>query len=151
MDLHERLSPHFTMGEFIASETATRRGIDNTPGPQIEATLRNVLAPAMETVRALVGAPILVSSGYRSAELNAAIGGAAGSDHLTGHACDFTAPGYGTPLQVCKLLVQHMGLLRFDQLIQEGTWVHISFAPRRRNQVLTAHFSGGRVTYTQGL
>ena len=151
MDLNERLTPHFTLGEFVASNTATRRGIDNTPDAQVEATLRDVLAPAMESVRTLVGAPIVISSGYRSAELNAAIGGAAGSDHLSGHAADFIAPGFGSPLQICKLLVQHMDVLRFDQLIHEGTWVHISFGPRRRNQVLTAHFRGGRVTYTQGL
>jgi putative chitinase len=54
-------------------------------------------------------------------------------------------------LEVAAELVRHMAALKFDQLIAEGRWVHVSFSPRPRNQVLTAHFSASGVSYTQGL
>lgn len=145
------LTPHFTLAEFTDSDTALRRGIDNTPPPDVLENLRLVLAPGMEAVRSVLGVPLQIRSGYRSPALNAAVGGAAASQHVTGHAADFVAPAYGTPREVAGELVRKMAALRFDQLIYEGTWVHVSFAPRPRNQVLTAHFGGGRVSYTQGL
>jgi hypothetical protein len=104
----------------------------------------------MQAVRNLLGKPVFVTSGYRSPAVNAAVRGSQGSQHLTGHACDFKS-SFGTPNAVCKLLVLHMTTLKFDQLICEGQWTHISFAPRPRNQVLTAHFTPDGVTYTQGL
>ncbi len=78
--------------------------------------------------------------------MNAAVGGAENSAHMTGHACDFICPGFGTPLEVCRKL-QASGI-RFDQVIQEGTWTHISFAPTMRGQILTKAANGG---YTTGL
>lgn len=149
--MDERLTDNFFLSEFLASDTAARLGIDNTPPAQVMATIRNVLAPGMQAVRDLLGVPILISSGYRSPELNRAIRGAQNSQHSTGHACDFRAPGFGTPRAVCDLLVRHIERLKFDQLIHEGGWAHISFAPRPRNQVLTAHFTPQGVSYTQGL
>ena len=78
--------------------------------------------------------------------------GAASSQHCDGHAADFVAPAFGSPRKVCGELVARMTSLKFDQLICEGGWVHISFAPRPRNEVLTAHFAvDGRVSYTRGL
>lgn len=77
--------------------------------------------------------------------------GAPGSQHLSGHAADFKCPEFGAPVDVCAALIANMQRLKFDQLILEGNrWVHISFAPRPRNQVLTAHFSSSGVSYTQG-
>lgn len=143
------LSPHFTLDEMTSSQEAARRGIDNTP--TLEA-LQNLpkLAQLMESVRTHLGVPIIVSSGFRSKALNDAIGGAPSSQHLTGQACDFIAPGFGSPLTVCCHLVDQSAV-DYDQLIQEGRWVHISWAPKPRRQVLTAHFIGGRASYTPGL
>ena len=146
-----RVTEHFNLSEFIASDTATRLGIDNTPSDDVTATLCNVLIPGMEQVRGLLDVPVVIKSGYRGPALNVAVHGASSSQHLTGHAADFVAPGFGSPREVAAHLMKHMAALRFDQLIYEGTWVHISFAPRPRNEVLTAHFAGGGVSYTQGL
>ena len=64
---------------------------------------------------------------------------------------DFVAPAWGDPIKICRLLQSEMATLKFDQLIFEVGWVHISFNSRRRKQVLNAHFVDGRVNYTQGL
>ncbi len=138
------LSPHFTLEELVASQTAARKGIDNTPPPAVVERLRDT-ALRMEHVRALVG-PISVSSGYRCPRLNRAIGGAKASAHLTGYAVDFNAWRFGSPLAVCRAIVASD--IAFDQIIEEGTWVHLSFAPPLRRQVLTKAPGGG---YTPGL
>ncbi|OEZ92209.1 peptidase M15 [Janthinobacterium sp. HH107] len=142
------LSPHFSLAELVASQVATRKGIDNSPAPAIVANLTR-LAALLEQVRALVGAPIAISSGYRSPALNKAVGGAASSAHVLGLAADISTAKL-TP-KALALLIRQSGL-DFDQLIYEGTWVHIGLsagAPRR--QVLTAKFAGGGVSYVTGI
>lgn len=141
-----RLSPNFTLDELTASQTAARKKIDNTPPPEVVTRLQDT-ARRMEQVRALLGArPIHVSSGYRSPRLNRAIGGAANSHHTLGYAVDFTCRGFGSPLEVCRAIAASD--IAFDQMIEEcGQWVHLSFAPPLRRQVLT--FRNGR--YTPGL
>jgi hypothetical protein len=151
MSLDDRVTPHFTLAEFVVSSTAARLGIDNMPPARVEATLRNVLIPAMQGIRNLLGVPVIIKSGYRSPALNSAVRGAPSSQHVSGHAADFIAPGAGSPRQVCALLVQEMAVIHFDQLIHEGGWVHVSFGPRPRNEVLTAHFTAAGVSYTRGL
>ena len=142
------LSTHFSLSEFVTSQTAERLGIDNTP-PQ--AVMRAILrtATGMEGVRTLLGAPIIISSGYRSTALNKAIGGASNSQHMKGEAVDFICPGYGSPLKICKAIVASG--IKFDQLIQEGKWVHISFSDANRREVLTANFDPAGATYIKGL
>jgi hypothetical protein len=77
-------------------------------------------------------------------------GGSATSDHQKGFAIDFTCPDFGTPLECVKKI--SASDIQFDQLIQEGTWIHISFAPAMRRQILEAHFSKGqKTTYTLGM
>lgn len=148
----QRVTESFHLSEFLVSTTAIRLGIDNTPSASILATLVNVLIPAMQSVRDLLAAPVIIKSGYRCPALNAAVGGSEGSQHMDGHACDFVAPHFGPPSRVASYLVAHMDRVRFDQLILEGGWTHISFSPRPRNEVLTAHFRPGRkVSYTRGL
>lgn len=143
------LTDHFTLAEFEQSSTATRLGIDNHASLEIVAQLTKT-AVNMEKVRALLGGlPIAVDSAYRCPMLNTAVRGAKDSAHCTGDAVDFTCPAFGTPLQIARRLAASG--LKFDQLLQEGTWVHVSFAPALRQQVMTAHFTEGRATYTQGL
>jgi putative chitinase len=144
----DKLSRYFTLGEFIESDTATRLHIDNTPSAAIVTALTDT-AQRMDQVRDLLGGPIQVLSGYRSPALNTAIHGAHNSAHMTGHAVDFVCRSFGTPLQICQKIVASG--IKFDQLIQEGTWVHISFDPQMRNQTLTASFSNGTTSYSHGL
>lgn len=143
-----KLSPHFSLSEFTSSQTAVRRGIDNTPPQSVIETMKRT-ALGLEGVRAVLGAPIIISSGYRSPALNKAIGGSATSQHTKGEAADFSCPGFGSPLEVCRAIVK--AGIAFDQLIHEGTWVHISFADKPRGSVLTAHFNVSGVSYTRGL
>ena len=142
------LSPHFSLAELVSSQVATRKGIDNAPAPAIVANLTR-LAALLEQVRALVGAPIAISSGYRSPALNKAVGGASNSAHVLGLAADIGTVKL-TPKALALLIRQSD--IAFDQLIYEGTWVHIGLsagAPRR--QVLTAKFAGGGVSYVVGI
>ena len=145
----ERLTADFHLSEFIRSQTADRRGLDNTPTATAMGNIRNFLAPGMQDVRDLINAPIHVSSGYRSPIVNAAIGGAQRSQHIDGLACDFTAPFFGTPKDIARVIAASK--IKFDQLIMEGSWVHISFAPVPRLQVMTARFSNGVARYIPGL
>jgi hypothetical protein len=145
----ERLTPDFHLSEFLHSDTAIRKGLDNTPTAEVLGAIRNFLAPGMQQVRDLIGAPINISSGYRSPMVNAAVGGARNSQHTQGLAADFTAPFFGTPLQIARALVASK--IEFDQIIQEGTWVHISFSANPRRSVLTAVFRNGAATYREGL
>jgi len=140
-------SEYFTLEELTFSQTATRRGIDNVPEGAILARLEDT-ALQFDEVRELLGHPIRVSSGYRSPALNRVIGGVDSSHHTQGWAVDFTCPKFGTPYAVAKA-IEKSGI-PFDQLIYEGTWVHISFKPGNRRSLLTAHF-GAKTTYSTGI
>jgi zinc D-Ala-D-Ala carboxypeptidase len=144
------LTLHFSLEELTHSEKAQELGIDNTPPKEDLPNLLDV-AVGLEKVRALLGGkPMTINSGYRGPELNEAVHGIAHSAHEACYAADFVAPGFGTPLEIVQALATSD--LIFDQLIQEGTWVHVSFAPTQRREVLTAHFvEGGTTTYTMGV
>ena len=127
-----QLSPHFTLAELTVSQSAARLGIDNNPPPSVIKALERT-ALGLEGVRMLLGAPVLVSSGYRSPALNKAIGGAKNSQHMTGQAVDFICPGFGSPRQIVKTL-DNSGM-QFDQCILEfDRWVHLSFSDKPRRQ-----------------
>ncbi|MDD1015976.1 D-Ala-D-Ala carboxypeptidase family metallohydrolase [Pseudomonas rubra] len=140
------LSPHFTLAEMTVSETAARRGIDNTPSEQIISNLQR-LSAGLEDIRRLVGRPILVSSGYRSQALNKAVGGSTSSVHTQGLAADIIAVGL-SPRELARQVVDS-GLM-FDQLILEfDQWVHFGLsAETPRRQVLTIRRGSG---YLSGL
>ena len=149
-----QLSPHFTLEELTHSQQAVRASIDNTPTDQVVIENLRTTADMLEAVREVLGGhPILVSSGYRCPKLNTLIGSSGTSQHPKGLAVDFTCPAFGTPKQICQHLIDEG--FNFDQLICEGTWVHISHAdaghPFRR-EVLTAVFKPGEKTrYLPGL
>ena len=144
-----QLSKNFKLNEFTTSQTATRKGIDNTaPAPIVE-RLRMV-ANTLEQIRTLLGNhSIRISSGYRCIALNRAIGSGDSSAHVQGYAVDFTCPGFGTPKEVAKKIAESD--IKYDQLIYEGTWIHLSVDPRNRRDVLTATFKGGKASYSKGI
>ncbi|MCE5986330.1 D-Ala-D-Ala carboxypeptidase family metallohydrolase [Pseudomonas sp. 5FOS] len=140
------ITPHFTLDEMIVSQLAARDGFDNSPPPEARANLQ-LLCCALEQVRALFNAPVIVSSGYRSEQLNRAIGGAANSQHIQGLAADFTVIKL-SPRETVRRISE--SAVPFDQLILEfDRWVHLSVTrdtPRR--QVLTIRKGSG---YLPGL
>lgn len=137
------LTDHFSLEEFIVSETAERLGLDNTPPPLVVNRLL-ITARGLEIARGvLTNLPVHVLSGYRSPEVNKAVGSGPGSDHVRGGAVDFICPRFGRPLEICRALVK--GGLVFDQLIHEyGRWVHLSFRDAPRSQLLTIDRHGTR-------
>ena len=142
------LSDNFSLSSLTFSETAVRRGLTNDPNDEQIANLTE-LAQTLERVVFLLGYPLHIHSAFRSAKLNAAIGGSAHSAHMDGYAADFTCEQFGPAIEVCKAIAGSD--ISFDQCIYEGTWCHISVAPALRKELLTAHFDGGKVTYSTGL
>jgi uncharacterized protein YcbK (DUF882 family) len=139
------LSPNFTLDELTASQTAARKGLDNTPNATEVANLVRVAA-LLEEVRALLKKPILVNSGFRSKAVNDAVGSRDTSQHRIGCAADIRVPGM-TPREVVEACIS--ANIGYDQIIEEfGSWTHISVpntastAPRR--QALTIDRQGTR-------
>jgi zinc D-Ala-D-Ala carboxypeptidase len=142
-----QLTKNFTLEEFTDSQTAARQGINNIPPPSShERKGIQRTAEVMEKVRTILGdKPILISSGYRSSPVNKAVGGSTSSAHMSGLAADFSCPGFGTPLQICKKLHPHMKELGVDQLIHEyGTWVHLGLSDTPRHMAMTIDNRGTR-------
>lgn len=137
------LSPHFTLEEMTLSQTAVRRGIDNTPPADVVERLRKLCVEILEPARAALG-PLKISSGYRSKKLNVAVGGSTTSAHCLGYAAD-VLPLRVTKMEFARWVKQNC---KFDQLIlefgteQEPAWIHISCDPRNRGQVLRATSKG---------
>lgn len=136
------LSPHFTLKEFIASDTAARHGIDNDPPRLVIEELKRT-AMIMENVRKLLGVPILVTSGFRCSALNKLIGSKPTSKHVQGLACDFKAPMFGDPKQVCEEI--EASDIRFGKLILEfyspegAGWCHIEVGDERKIFTINPH------------
>lgn len=129
------LSPHFTLAELTVTQ---QRQFDNTPSEVAVANLKRLAETILEPARALIGKPLIITSGYRSPEVNAAVGGVSSSQHMSGQAADFIVQGM-TPRDVCMLLKDSD--IPYHQLIFEnfgGGWTHISWsdAPRRQAFVL---------------
>ena len=150
-----RLSENFSLQEFTKSQTAERRGIDNTP---VEGHIENAKAlfeNVVQPVRDNFGVTV-INSGYRCGDLNYAIGGSNTSQHCKGEAVDIECPG--TPnYDVAKWVEDN---LDFDQLILEfytpgipdSGWVHISYKTEgNRKSVLTAMKENGKTVYKSDL
>ncbi len=142
------LSPHFSLKEFEASETAARYGIDNTmPGALYPAAVA-LCATVLEPARAALG-PLRINSGYRSKLLNSMIGGVAHSQHTRGEAADVIPLAAGISIGDLFRWIYHSDT-PWDQLIHEfGSWVHVSHSidgyPRR--SALSASKVGGKTVY----
>ncbi len=142
------ISANFSMKEVVYSLTAVRRGIDNTPPTDEIRNAIQLTAQGMELIRSsLGGLPIKINSWYRCPALNKAVGGVVSSQHLRGEAVDFVCPEFGSTVDIVRFLADKLTLFGIDQIIEEGTWVHVSFTQSPRHQILS--FKGGE--YRRGL
>ena len=126
------LSTHFLLSEFVESDTARRRGIDNDLPVELYTNAKGA-AEMLERIRAHLSSiagkpvPVLITSGYRSLLLNMAIGSKATSDHTQALAVDIKAPAFGSAYAVAQALAPVVSVLGIGQLILEfGAWVHVS-------------------------
>ena len=137
-DRKKKLSQHFTLWEFIRSETATKRGIDNEDITPVQLTNMQALCEnVLEPVRQHFEVPIHISSGYRCTALNKAVGGAPKSQHMKGQAADIyiNAP----PLTLRDIYLWMVDNLSFDQIIWEtrpsgSKWIHVSYQNEKANR-----------------
>lgn len=118
----QRLSPNFRLSELAASATARDAGIPNDPSPEVLANLRMLCEDTLEPMRKAAGCALVVTSGYRSPKLNAAVGGAASSAHVLGLAAD-VQPATGT-LRDLTARTLGSGAI-YDQIILEPSWIHV--------------------------
>ena len=148
-----KISEHISYKEAIKSNTATRLGIDNTPGDYELTNMQTVAEKIFEPLRAFVGGPIKINSFYRCEELNKAIGGSSRSQHCEGRAIDLDDTfAHATNAEMFNYIKEH---LNFDQLIWEfGTnenpdWVHVSYVSddQNRNRCLKAEKINGKTQY----
>ena len=150
-----RLSPHFTLTEFTKSQTAERKGIENTPNEDHIKKMEVLCLNVLEPIREHFGKPMTINSGYRSPDLCEAIGSKTTSQHAKGEAADIEIPGVSNA-ELAQFIADS---LSFDQLILEcydsekgenSGWVHVSFVgqPENREQLLTFDRSNG---YREGL
>lgn len=127
---------YFTLKELTRSTTATAKGIDNTPTPEVEKNLTLLVENILDPLRLIYGKPITVNSGYRCPELNKAVGGSKTSDHVKGFAADITG---GSKEENERLFYLIKYNFNFKQLIDEKdfSWVHVSYDPSNlKNQIL---------------
>ena len=140
------LSKDFTLEEFIISQSAERLGYDNTPDEFICFNLSELCNEVLQPLRDLVRLPVIISSGYRSLEANAAVGGSHNSQHMEGQAADFTIPG----MSLEKVFNTIFKNLPYDQLIFEfGKWIHVSynFYEANRKQAMISTRVSGKTVY----
>ena len=156
------LSEHFSLAEMTKSSLATRQAIDNTPGAEQVKALRALCENVLEPVRALVreksGKPLYVSvsSGYRSQQVNRAIGGSIGSQHVLGEAADIEVPGLSnlvlaTWIAESSIPYDQLILEHFRDGVPDSGWVHVSHRAKARRQVLRAVRERGTTVYSSGL
>jgi hypothetical protein len=150
-----KLSEHLSLSEVTRSESAKRKGISNMPTEAHIANFKLLAENIFEPIRNHFRCPIIISSGYRSKELNAAIGGSATSQHCSGEAIDIDMDG--TPNGVTNRMVFDYikDNLTWDQMIFEfgdkenPDWVHVSYEStgKQRKQILRAVRTNGKTSY----
>ena len=132
-----RLSQHFTLGELCK----TKMGIENEPNEAQVENLKRV-CQWLEELRRRWDKPIIINSGYRSPQVNRAVGGAANSNHLTGCAVDIRCLGVEQALRYATTLLDISDESKedFDELLIEKSaksiWVHFAVRPEgNRRQI----------------
>lgn len=149
-----KLSNYLSLAEVTRSDMAKRKGIANEPTAEHLENMKTIAVEVFDKVREYFGVPIFVSSGYRSAALNKAIGGSKTSDHNLGRALDLDQDGHGNGVTNADVFNFIKNTLEFDQLIWEfGTdknpdWVHVGYRKgANRKQILKAVREGGKTKY----
>lgn len=152
------LTPHFKLREFTESATAMKHGIDNRPTPEVVENLRRLCTHTLEPLREKLGLPIIITSGYRTKELNDIfVHASRKSQHMEGRAADFyvaQGPVQGSRVQGSReLLIQAFRLIitepeiDFDQLIIYPTFIHVNYVSKKKNRhQLTRASSNGAYT-----
>ena len=147
-----KLSANFSLAELTKTNV---RQFDNTPSMQVIDNLQALVDNVLQPIRNEFG-PVTVTSGYRSPEVNKAIGGSATSDHCFGFAADFEVAGVDNK-ELARWVADN---LKFKQLILEfytkgvpdSGWVHVSYDKNNLTQkVMTASRVGGRTVYSPGI
>ena len=146
------LTENFSLKELTSSQTAERKGIDNTPSTEHQENLKSLCESILQPIRDHFGRVVSVSSGYRSVDLCVAIGSSTGSQHAKGEAADFEIFGISN-----KELADYINEnLDYDQLILEywkesdpnSGWVHCSYTNgSNRKQYLRAYKENGSTKY----
>jgi hypothetical protein len=149
-----KISKHITYAEAIHSNTAKRKGIDNTPNPNHVENMKVTAEKIFEPLREFVGGPIKITSMFRSSSLNEALGGSsATSQHMKGQAMDLDdVYGHKSNAEMYHWIKE---ILSFDQLIWEyGTdmnpnWIHVSYVSEEdnRNKCLKAYKENRKTKY----
>jgi hypothetical protein len=150
------LTKNFTLSELTKSETALRRGLNNEPTQEIISALQLLAVNVLQPVRDHYAKGVKVNSGYRSPEVNAAVGGSRTSDHCKGQAADIEIPGVANAelaeyikerLQFTQLILEF-----YTQGVPDSGWVHVSYDPSNlKKQVMTAVRRDGKTVYLPGL
>lgn len=143
MNNMEQFTKNFSYDELIASATAKRLGLDNTPNEQEKEKLRKLAEDVLQPIRDAWRSPIVVNSGYRAEAVNRAVGGAKNSQHRLGEAADISIGGKERNKKLFNFINKliQKGTIKVGQLIDEYnySWIHVSL-PRTNgkpnNQVL---------------
>jgi hypothetical protein len=147
-----KLSANFQLSELVKSQTAERKGISNNPSPDHIDNLKSLCLNVLQPIRSHFDEPVIISSGYRSAELCIAIGSKPTSQHSEGKAADIEIVNVDNR----ELAMWIKNNLEFDQLILEfykegepnSGWVHVSYSgENNRNQFLIASRENDKVIY----
>lgn len=138
----ELFTKNFSYDELIASATAKRLGLDNTPSPEEKEKLRKLAEEILQPIRDRWRSPIIVNSAYRSEAVNKAVGGVPTSQHRLGEAADVKVGGKDRNKKLFKMIYNMIakGELKVGQLIDEYNyqWIHISLPRKNKenNQIL---------------
>lgn len=151
-----QLSKNFSLSEFTKSETAIRKGLDNTPTLQVIENLQKLVDNVIQPIRDHYGKSVKINSGYRAPEVNASVGGSKTSDHCKGQAADIEITGVANG-DLAEYIVNNYKFTQvilefYTQGIPDSGWVHVSYDPANlKCEVLTAVKQDGKTVYLKGL
>jgi hypothetical protein len=139
------LSASFNLEEFVISQVAERHGYRNEPNEKQIENLRLLCTNVLQPLGEIINVPIFINSGFRSFDVNAAVGGRFNSQHLEGKATDLVVPSMNL-VDVFNIVLQR---LSFDQLIYEfGKWIHVSYnGELNRKDVMISKKVYGKTVY----